>query len=183
MRPQRVMRPAAARLIKSVTTCSSRCRTLCRYSERGKSPLCVCQCRSPQWRRRGSGSGSVPGRTLWRGGGCFAERGKKARVAGGRGSGGRPGHAETRSAGDPGLAGWDAGRSARLGRPAAPGQRHQDASNRARGTDGPCASGYDSDGASVTAARLQPWGTDLGLTACVPRGTDSDGAHLPPCAC
>jgi hypothetical protein len=44
----------------------------------------VGQCRSPQWRRRGPGSGSVPGRTLWRGGGCLAERGAKARVAGGR---------------------------------------------------------------------------------------------------
>ena len=33
--------------------------------------------------------------------------------------------------------------------------------NRAWGTDGPCASGTDSDGARLTAARLQPWGTDL----------------------
>ncbi len=42
--------------------------------------------------------------------------------------------------------------------------------------------GTDSDGASLTAALLQLWGTefttDLRLTACVPRGTDSDGAHL-----
>jgi hypothetical protein len=44
----------------------------------------VGQCRNPQWRRRGPGSGSVPGRTLWRGGGCLAERGAKARVAGGQ---------------------------------------------------------------------------------------------------
>jgi hypothetical protein len=56
------------------------------------------------------------------------------------GSVGRPGHAETRSAGDSGPAGWDTGCSAWLCRQAA--QRHQDASNRARGTDGPCASGY-----------------------------------------
>jgi len=43
--------------------------------------------------------------------------------------------------------------------------------------------GTDSDGASLTAARLQPWGTDLGLTACVPPGTDSDGTHLTAVRC
>ncbi len=45
---------------------------------------CVSQCRSPQWRRRGPGPGSVPGRTLWRGGGRLAERESKAHDAGGR---------------------------------------------------------------------------------------------------
>jgi hypothetical protein len=60
---------------------------------------CVGQCRSPQWRRRGPGSGSVPGRTLWRGGGRLAERGTKARDAGR--SDGRSRHAETHWAGSP----------------------------------------------------------------------------------
>jgi hypothetical protein len=84
----------------------------------------------------------LPWRTLWSG--CFAEHGAKARVAGG--SGGRPGHAETRLARDP-LAGTLV---ARLG----------------------------SAGGRPNATRTHPTARGA-LTARVPRGTDSDGAHPP----
>ncbi len=129
--------------------------------------LCVGQCRSPQWRRRGPGSGSEPGRTLWRGGGRLAERGAKARDAGGRVA--ATGTLRLARLGTRGAAGWDAGRSARLESQGA--RRHRAAPNHARGLTARVPRATDSDGARLTAARLQPWGTDLRLMACVPRGT------------
>jgi hypothetical protein len=69
-----------------------------------------------------------------RGGGRLAERWLEARVAGQTGGG--PGCVAVRSAGARGPAGWVAGRSARLGPDAVV------TTNRARGTDGLCASGY-----------------------------------------
>ena len=106
------------------------------------------------------------GRMLWRGGGC--------RVAGGR------------------VVAPDTLRIARLGnqsplagtlvaRLGSAGRRPNAARARptARGAlTARVPRGTDSDGASLTAARLPIRGTDSGLTACVPRGTDSDGAHL-----
>jgi hypothetical protein len=134
----------------------------------------VGQCRSPQWRRRGPGSGSVPGRTRWRGGGCLAERGAKARVAGGRAA--APGTLRLARLGTRGsLAGTLVARLGSVGRRHNATRKHP----TARGAlTARVPRGTDSDGASLTAARLQLWGTDLGLMACVPRGTDSDGAHL-----
>ncbi len=79
---------------------------------RNQIKACVGQCRSPQWRRRGPGSGLVPGLTLWRGGGRLAERGSKARDAGSRVV--APGTLRLAGLGTRGPAGWDAGRSARL---------------------------------------------------------------------
>ncbi len=141
-------------------------------SPAGKS--CVGQCRSPQWRRREPRSGSVPGRTLWRGGGCLAERGAKARVAGDRVA--APGTLRLARLGTLGpLAGTLVARLGSVGR--RPNTTRTDPTARGALT-ARVPRGTDSDGASPTAARLQPWGTDLGLTACVPRGTDSDGAHL-----
>ncbi len=92
------------------------------------------------------------------------------------GPGGRPGHAETRSAGARGpLAGTLVAQLGSVGRRpnaarARPTARGVLTARVPRGTD--------SDGASLTAARLPIRGTDSGLTACVPRGTDSDGARL-----
>jgi hypothetical protein len=132
------------------------------------------QCRSPQWRKRGPGSGSVPGRTLWRGGRRLAERGAMARDAGGRV--GAPGTLRLAGLGTRGpLAGTLV---ARLGLKV----RGPDATGSHLTACGALTAreprGTDSDGARLTAARLELWGTDLRLTACVPWGTDSDGAHL-----
>jgi hypothetical protein len=76
----------------------------------------------------GIGTRAVPG-VLWRSLGW-------ARAGGPRRFGWRPGYAALRSAGARGPAGWVAGRSARLGPDAVV------TTNRARGTDGLCASGY-----------------------------------------
>jgi hypothetical protein len=110
----------------------------------------VGQCRSPQWRRRGPGSGSVPGRTLWRGGGRLAERGTKARDAGR--SDGRSRHAESR---------WAGPRVARLGVKVGWAGRCRAHLTARGGLTARVPRGTDSDGARLTAARLQPWGTDL----------------------
>jgi hypothetical protein len=126
----------------------------------------VGQCRSPPVAEARAWVGIGTGRMLWRGGGC--------RVAGGR------------------VAAPDTLRIARLGtrgplagtlvaRLGSVGRRPNAARARptARGVlTARVPRGTDSDGARLTAARLQLWGTDLGLTACVPRGTDSDGARL-----
>ncbi len=93
------------------------------------------------------------GRTLWRGGGC--------RVAGGRVA--APGTLRLARLGTRGpLAGTLVARLGPVGRRpnatrAPPTARGALTARVPRGTD--------SDGASLTAARLQLWGTDLGLTA------------------
>ena len=143
--------------------------------------------RSPQWRRRGPGSGSAPGGT-----GCAVEVAwPGAGPAGGEG-GRRPpkaGDAEqtsegTRTARDPGLAGWDAGC-------AGPKRRLLSGARRGQGRTSGLGVltarepwGTDSDGAKLTSradgvltARAR-WGTNARLTAREPAGTDSDGANL-----
>ncbi len=120
---------------------------------RKNAAACVGQCRSPQWRRRGPGSGSVPGRTLWRGEGRLAERGTKARDGGDAGrSGGRPWHAETR---------WAGSLVARLDLKVGWARRCRAHLTARGGLTALVPQGTDSDGARLTAARLQPWGTDL----------------------
>jgi hypothetical protein len=106
------------------------------------------------------------GRTLWRSGGC--------RVAGGWVD--TPGTLRLARLGTRGpLAGTLVARLGSAGRRPNAASAHP----TARGVlTARVPRGTDSDGASLTAARLQLRGTDLGLTACVPRGTDSDGARL-----
>ena len=98
--------------------------------------------------------GIGPGWTLWRGGGRLAERGTKARDAGR--SDGCSWHAETRWAGSLVTrlcekVGW-AGRC----------RAHLTARG---GLTARVPRGTDSDGARLTAAWFQPWGTDLLVSA------------------
>jgi hypothetical protein len=113
----------------------------------------VGQCRSPQWRRRGPGSGSVPGRTLWRGGGCLAERGAKACDAGGRvAAPGTLSLARLRTRGP--LAGTLVARLGSVGRRPDATRTHLTARGGGGALMARVPRGTDSDGASPTAARL-----------------------------
>ncbi len=116
------------------------------YAPRVWGLYCVGQCRSPQWRRR---SGSVLGWTLWSCGGRLGKRGAKARDAGGRVA--VPDTLRLVRLGTRGLAGWNAGSSARqVGGPDAAGQHLT-----ARGAlTASVPRGTDSDGVRLTAAWL-----------------------------
>jgi hypothetical protein len=98
--------------------------------------------------------GIGPGRTLWRGGGRLAERGTKARDAGR--SDGRSWHAETC---------WAGSLVARLGVQAGWAGRCRAHLTARGGLTARVPRGTDSDGARLTAARLQPWGTDVLVSA------------------
>ncbi len=124
-----------------------------------------------------SGGGAGLGRDRYPGGRCGAvedERGAKARDARGRVA--APGTLRLAWLGTTGpLAGTLVARLGSVGRRPNVTRTHP----TARGAlTARVPRGTDSDGASLTAARLQLWGTDSRLTACVPRGTDSDGAYL-----